>query len=90
MRKLIAALLLIAILPLPYTYYTFLRPIVFFCVIILLINDWKKLSDTNKFVSILIAVPFNPFFIVQHTKEIWIFIDLASSYFFFKKYQKNS
>lgn len=90
MRKLIAALLLIAILPLPFTYYTFLRPIVFFGVIILLINDWEELSDTNKFVSILIAVVFNPFFLVQHKQEIWIFIDLASSYFFLKKYPKNS
>jgi len=90
MRKLIALLLLIAILPMPYIYYTFLRPIVFFGIIILLVNDWAELTDMNKFICILIATVFNPLFLVHHAKEVWFFIDIASSYYFYKKYPSNS
>lgn len=86
MNKILAYLCFIAVLPLPYTYYTFLRPIVFFGIIILLVNDWDKINDTYKFICMLIATVFNPIYIVQHAKEVWVIIDIASGYFLYKKY----
>ncbi|MBU3580775.1 hypothetical protein ICN19_01950 [Polynucleobacter sp. AP-Capit-er-40B-B4] len=85
----LAVLILIAVLPLPYGYYLLLRPVVCLGLIYLLIRDWKQLSQNTKAITIVIAVLFNPFAAVFLSKLVWVPIDLACSYFLFKKYKKE-
>jgi hypothetical protein len=84
MNKLIAALLLLAILPLPYAYYTLLRPIVCLGLIFLLIKDWQNLLPHNKAICVVIAVMFNPFSPIYLSKFVWVAIDLASALYLLK------
>lgn len=85
----LAILILIAVLPLPYGYYLLLRPVVCLGLIYLLIRDWKSLSQNARAITIVIAILFNPFAAVFLSKIVWVPIDLACSYFLFKKYQKE-
>ena len=90
MNKLIAVLLFLAVLPLPYAYYTALRPLVCLGLIFLLVNDWKELDDTNKAICIVIAIVFNPFAPIYLSKAIWGLIDIASGIYLFSTYPKKS
>jgi hypothetical protein len=85
--KILAWSMFIAILPLPYGYYIFLRPLICLGMIYLLIRDWGYLDQNTKAISIVIAVLFNPFSAIFLNKIIWIPIDLACGYFLLKKYQ---
>lgn len=85
----LAVLILIAVLPLPYGYYLLLRPLVCLGLVYLLIRDWKQLNQNIKAITIVIAVLFNPFAAIFLTKLVWVPIDLACSYFLFKKYKKE-
>ncbi|CAN6135327.1 hypothetical protein MCETRH20_01627 [Methylophilaceae bacterium] len=78
MNKMIAALLFIAALPLPYAYYEFLRVTVCLGVIYLIIKGWALLDGKTKGVLIVIAILFNPFSAIYLSKFIWVVIDVIA------------
>ena len=76
------ALLLIAILPMPYGYYEFMRIVI---TLVASINAFE-LYKTNKsvllvvFVSIIIL--YNPIFAIHLNKAVWIPINILTGLFF--------
>lgn len=90
MKKLLATLCLIAILPLPYAYYELLRPAISLGIIYLLIKNWDGLDADNKAISIIIAIAFNPIFPIHLAKAVWVFVDFASGYYLYKKFPSHS
>ncbi|WP_105405062.1 DUF6804 family protein [Neorhizobium sp. T7_12] len=76
-----AALLVLAILPLPYTFYAFLRMVVCLSAAWLAFIQW----DTNKgmtgwaYIWVCMAVLFNPLIPVHLARGIWFFLDLAGA-----------
>ena len=75
MNKILAALLFIAVLPLPYAYYEFLRVAVCLGVIYIIIKGWSLLDSPQRAVLIVMAVLFNPFSPIYLSKIIWVLID---------------
>lgn len=83
-----AFLLLLACLPLPIEYYSFLRIAVFVSVIMILINGTKSLQ--NKIILVIIGVVFNPFLpIYLYNKLYWLPIDLLASGLFLLFYKQK-
>ncbi len=74
-----AIMLLIAILPLPYGYYTFLRIVVCITAGIIAFKVHSKTNSLGFWVVsfALIALLFNPIIPVFLTRELWFFINLA-------------
>lgn len=81
LKKVLAFLLLLAAIPLPYKYYINLRYAVCFSLIYILVSEWKLLTEKNKAACIVIALVFNPFFPIYFTKPIWIIVDVISAIF---------
>lgn len=79
----IGILLLTAIFPLPYGYYTFLRLIVFISSLILIFDLREKALHNLSLVMIVLAILFNPIVPVYLSREIWLPIDIASAFVFF-------
>ncbi|OCK52825.1 hypothetical protein BA768_10655 [Chryseobacterium sp. CBo1] len=83
----------IGIVDLPIGYYTFLRIIVSFMSLIIIVNEFK----TRRFwfiTFVLVFILFNPIFpIYFYLKPYWIFIDclvgLLLLYYFYSLIQKN-
>jgi uncharacterized membrane protein len=79
-----AALLVIALMPMPYGYYTLLRIIVAFgaaCIV------WTEFSRANSPTSwavlfALVAVVFNPFIPVHLSREVWAWLDVFAASMF--------
>lgn len=68
-------LLLVALLPLPYGYYAFLRLVV---AVFMGYMAYKFYNDNKKglmVVAILIALLFQPFSKIPLERELWMFID---------------
>ena len=78
MNKILAALLFVAVLPLPYAYYEILRVAVCLGVIYLLVKEWPLLEGQTKGALIVIAVLFNPFSPIYLSKIIWMIIDIVA------------
>ena len=78
MNKILATLLFIAVLPLPYVYYEFLRVAVCLGAIYLVIRGWSLLDSPQRAVLIVIAILFNPFSPIYLSKIIWGIIDIAA------------
>lgn len=77
----VAALLLVAVLKLPYGYYTFLRLVVCAFCAFMAYKSWTE-PEPNHTWGIafgLLAVLFNPLMIVTLKRDVWFFIDLASA-----------
>jgi len=82
--KICIALLLIAALPLPISYYSFLRFVVCgtFALGALIAHERGK-QDVPIYYG-LVAVLFNPFFPIFHAKEVWVVFDLAAALLLYK------
>ena len=78
MNKILAALLFLAVLPLPYVYYEILRVAVCLGVIFTLVKEWPLLEGQTKGALIVIAVLFNPFSPIYLSKIIWVVIDIIT------------
>lgn len=76
-----AGLLLIAVFPLPYGYYTFCRIAISAITIYVALNHLKK-ETISFYIFIGIAILFNPIVPIHLSKEIWIPIDLILSIYF--------
>ena len=83
MFALVAVLLLIAVAPLPYGYYTLVRLVVTACAAF---TAYTALTAGDKsfwpWAAILVAFIFNPVIPVRLTKEIWMCLDVAGAIFF--------
>ena len=77
-----AALIGLAILPLPYGYYTFLR-IAITGISAYLVYLRKDNKDKSFYVLIAIAILFNPLIPIHLPREIWIPIDIILAIYFF-------
>lgn len=84
MHKVLIILLLIAVLPLPYSYYMFLRAVVFWGLLWLIFKDWNDLTNANKLGYIVVATLFNPFSLFYFSKLMWIVYDILSAYYLIK------
>jgi len=94
MNRLLAVLLFIAILPMPYSYYLYLRIAVMLGIIYLLVSNWKIEDDKTKAILIVIGILFNPFTPFYITKWVWIIIDFIAgmylwTYLKIKTYNKQ-
>ena len=78
MNKILAALLSVAVLPLPYAYYEILRVAVCLGVLYMLVKEWPLLEGQTKGVFIVLAVLFNPFSPIYLSKIIWMIIDIVA------------
>lgn len=72
-------LLLIAILPLPYGYYTFLRLVVFGGGLSLAYQLYEQKHPNWSVVMAILAVLFNPLIPVYLSREAWLPIDVVSA-----------
>ena len=75
----VAGMLLVAVAPLPYGYYQFLRWVTCGVSVFIAVESyrWKKTWAIWLFAAI--AVLFNPIFPIYLSKEIWQPIDLTSA-----------
>lgn len=82
--KICIAFLLIAVLPLPISFYSFLRFIVCgtFALGALIAHERRR-QDVPIYYG-LVAVLFNPFFPIFHSKEVWVVFDLAAALLLYK------
>ncbi|MCK5305813.1 MAG: hypothetical protein KAJ66_01625 [Candidatus Omnitrophica bacterium] len=71
-------MLLLAILPLPYGYYTLLRLVVCFTAIFLAWVSYKKQRIRWAWIMGLLALVFNPVIPLYFGREFWIFVDLVN------------
>jgi hypothetical protein len=77
-----AVLLLLALLPLPYGFYTLLRLVVTICAVVIAYYHWQSGGKGVAFAMGFIALLFNPLTPVYLTREIWAPIDLGLAMFF--------
>ena len=78
------AMLVIALAPLPYGYYTLLRLVVCVCAGVIAYQNYVQTGGkiTSWFVGLVgLALLFNPIFPVHLTRGIWAPINLASAVF---------
>lgn len=86
-----AGFLLLAPLPLPYGYFSFLRLLVFGVSLWLAVLSLEINIRSGIFIAAIIAITFNPFFIISFDKIIWAYIDVlcaivfAGFYFIYNK-----
>lgn len=76
LKLIIAALLLLAILDLPYGYYTFLRIVVSIAAGIIALNSYEDEDSDLWFFYAGVAALFNPIIPVYLPKELWIVLDV--------------
>ncbi len=88
----IACILLgIALLPLPYGYYQFLRLGICGLSIWLLVSDYNK-TENLSIGLIITAIAYNPIFRIHFDKGIWSVINIITLIYFIsliKKYKKD-
>ncbi len=78
-----AALLFIAVAPLPYGYYAFVRIIVCGCAGVMCYHLWQdKDQGVWPWVWGMIAILFNPVISIYMTKEVWMVMDTAAGLLF--------
>jgi len=74
---LVAILILIAALPVPYGYYQFIRYAAPAGIIFILINGWQGFDSLNKAILLLIVLLFNPIEQFNLGRSLWIVADLV-------------
>ncbi len=82
MNKVLAALILIAILPMPHDYYWILRSLVFVGSVYFFFHDKERLNELAKWGLFISAMVYNPFLPLYLGKPIWIIINIVSGAFF--------
>jgi len=77
-----AVLLLLALAPLPYGFYTLLRLVVTICAVVIAYHHWQSGGKGVAIAMGFIALLFNPLIPVYLTREIWAPIDLGLAVLF--------
>ncbi len=78
-RFIIAGLLIIAMLDLPYGYYTFLRIVVTLYAIVLSTTAIKNKRYNSTYLMAGFAILFNPIIPIYFAKDIWFIIDIITA-----------
>jgi hypothetical protein len=83
-----AALLIIAILPLPYGYYTLLRLVVTIGASAVAWLDYQETKTAGPWVLVfgMTALLFNPLIPVYLSRNSWFFLDIAAAAIFTAKW----
>jgi hypothetical protein len=76
-----ASMLLIAIAPMPYGYYSLLRIVIFGIFTWGAIISYGEKDLTTTFFFVIIAILFNPIIKIELNKGLWVFIDIAAGIF---------
>jgi hypothetical protein len=82
-----SVLLLVALLPLPYGYYTLLRIAVFACAGYLAYVSLGASQRGSLVTFSIIALLFNPIIPVHLDRDIWFFIDIGVAVYFIVKWR---
>ncbi len=85
----LAILVFIAILPLPYGYYQFLRVAVCLGVVYCLVANLNTLSNVEKGGLLVTAILYNPFAPLYMVKMIWIVINIGAGIFLWSMRKTN-
>jgi len=83
-------LLLIAVLPLPYGYYMLLRLLITASAAYVAYENFNKEIPAWSIVFVVVALLFNPFYVVHFDKALWAIIDIAVAALFFINSKKIS
>ena len=81
LRITVAIFLFLAVLELPYGYYTFLRWSVCIVMIISAINSFGNDMSTLGIIFGIIGLLFNPLVPIHLSREVWFFIDIIIGVF---------
>lgn len=75
------ALVLLALFPLPYAYYVFLRIVMFLFCGFLAYKQWVEESAADKWVVVLgaLALLYNPIFPIYLSREIWSVLNILTA-----------
>lgn len=76
-------LLLLALLPMPYGYYTLVRICICLYSAFLAYKSWQKNIQLWMWIFIVIAVLFNPIIPIYLSRELWAIIDIVVAIVFF-------
>lgn len=76
-----AALLLIAVMPLPYGYYTFLRLVVTAAAAFVVWIEYSRAQGLTFWAVLfaLLGLLFNPLIPVHLSREVWAWLDVAAA-----------
>jgi len=77
-----SALLLIAVAPMPYGYYQFIRIAITLVASINAFELYNKNKSTLLIVFVLISILYNPIIPIHFSKETWMPINLITAVFF--------
>lgn len=77
------AMLLLALLPMPYGYYTLLRIAICAFSVYLVYRIWQKNIQLWLWIFIIIAILFNPIIPIYLSRGLWALIDITVAVVFF-------
>ena len=77
----VAGMCFIAVLPLPYGFYTLLRLVVTGLCVIAAVQTFNKSANTLPWLLTGLALLFNPVLKVPLDREVWAVIDLAVGFY---------
>ena len=76
-------MLVLAIFPLPYGYYMLLRLVVTAAAVYVAYKNFSRDIASWGIVFVIIALLFNPFYVIHFDKALWMIIDLIVAGLFF-------
>ena len=76
-------MLALAVLPLPYGYFMFLRLVVTAAAAYVAYENFNKDIPFWGIVFVVVALLFNPFYVVHFDKAVWSLIDIGAAALFF-------
>lgn len=74
-----AALLLLALAPMPFGYYTFLRLVVTIIAFVTAFSFYKEGGVVWAWIFALLGILFNPLIQVHLSRDIWMILDLLAA-----------
>ena len=83
LNKIVAGLLLIALLPLPYFYYQLLRIVVIVAAAIYAYKFYKDNQMAKVITFGIIALIWNPIFPIYMDKSVWMILDIVGAVVFY-------
>ena len=83
LNKIVAVLLLIALIPLPYAYYQLLRIVVTIAASIYAFYFYTDNQMPKVIIFGIIAIIWNPIFPIYMDKSVWMILDIVGATVFF-------
>ena len=78
-----AGMLVVAVLPLPYGYFMFLRLVITAAAAYVAYENFNKDIPGWGIIFVGVSLLFNPFYIVYFDKPLWVVIDIVVAALFF-------